>query len=436
MSNVELAQRSQELDFYREHDAIASVDFAVDTVRLWAELHDTHQTEADNSNTLNSEVVESMLADSKRKSIAFRTGYTGGNYFVINATTVAGATRDHARKVFGSDVLRSKNQKGTGTYIKLGLLDEALEAGSSHDPEGYTDFAKEVIAAHEVYRYLDNRINKGFKTHLKGTESRIKPGMEEAYWGSRIFGSKGAPGIYQIKGTLSRLMESITEFSANEYGEEADDYLAAWWASLNMIKREDSFRQTTYPIFDALVHRNLGEAQYALKEHLFNDPGLLPYRSRAKFELDDDETAYFAELRDEDEAPAKLNESEQLVILDERREMLSNALGYIGAAIMIDSKPAIVQGVRVIPKMAREVSRDPAQREATINAIPWGLIIRECNFRGGRLSTYGGSVRLMPIEKLSSNEQQGAITLLDLDEKYLDKDVRSFPIPEQAEKYL
>jgi len=296
---------SEELEILRETDEITSVNHATETMKLWANLQDTNNPNLNGESNI--EIVEGMLSDEDNIRSAIYAGFHGRNSYPI---VLGMEVRDEIANIFGHSITGGhagsrKSGNGASQSKRLAVLTELIaESGDNVagdiNPEELLSFAKQILATHEVYRYLNDKIAKRFKENLvNGDNFRISQGLERPFWHARIFGAENRPGIFQIKGTLSRLMKPIHDFALKTYGDQADEYLDAWWATLNILTVNQDQRQTLSKGFKpipALLRGDLGEASYLIKEQLFQRPEFLPYRSRAKFELDESELSYFTEL--------------------------------------------------------------------------------------------------------------------------------------------
>lgn len=429
------------LDMLRERDEISSVNFAVEVVRLWAEGYDrAHPADGDRTSA---QIVESMLDDEVEKRAAFDAGYHGRIYFPV----YLGAVTNPVEQVFGHSIHRGIEPKGDSQLGRMRAIEQVIasadvgELGTDSPAQAYYAFAGQIIAAHTIYRYLDRRIAKRFKDFEANSDSFfVAPGKEELYWHAAIFGAPKSPGIFETQGALSRLMQSIMATATELYGEEADRYLDAWWATVNTLRSEgDTFKQAFGEPLVALIGGELGQARYLLKERLYNHKETLPYRSRAKFELDDDEADYFEQLFSEESAAkhAANDRDPEYVPTLTRAEMLEQARGFIGSLITWvntdgESRTAYVRELGLDKRRIPE--HYVADPEGPYTEIPFALILDY--FRSVEGSTVarkrgrsnGLITNRMLIETLARLLAQDKLQLLDESDQYRDRTVESFEL--------
>lgn len=429
------------LDMLRERDDISSVNYAVEIVRLWAEGYDeTHPTEGEQTST---QIVGSLLDDEPQKRAAFDAGYHGRIYFPI----YLGAVINPVEQIFGHTIHRGIEAKGDSQLGRMRAIEQVIlaadvgELGTDSPAQTYYAFAGQIVAAHAIYRYLDRRIAKRFKDFEANSDSfYVAPGKEELYWRAAIFGAAKSPGIYETQGALSRLMQSIMSTATELYGEDADRYLDAWWATVNILRSEgDTFKQAFGEPLAALINGELGQARYLLKERLYNHKETLPYRSRAKFELDDDEADYFTQLFSEESAAkhATRDRDPEYVPTLTRAEMLEQARGFIGTLITwvnTDGEPRTAY-VRELGLDKRRIPEHyVADPEGPYTEIPFALILDY--FRSAEGSTVsrkrgrsnGLITNRMLIETLARLLAQDRLQLLDESDQYRDRTVDTFEL--------
>lgn len=426
------------LDTLREHDEISSVNYAVEIVRLWAEGYDAvHPVEAGQTNA---QIVGSLLDDEAQKRAAFDAGYHGRLYFPV----YLGAVTNPVEQIFGHTIHRGIEAKGDSQLGRMRAIEQVITADvgefdSEPLSQTYYAFAGQIIAAHTIYRYLDRRIAKRFKDFETNSESFfVAPGKEELYWRAAIFGAPKSPGIFETQGTLSHLMQSIMSTATELYGEDADQYLDAWWATVNILRSEgDTFKQAFGEPLSALLRGELGQARYLLKERLYNHKETLPYRSRAKFDLDDDEMDYFEQLFSEEIAAKQIDRDPEYVSTLTRAEMLEQARGFIGTLITwlnTDGEPRTAY-VRELGLDKRRVSEHyVADPEGPYTEIPFALILDY--FRSVEGSTvarkrgrsHGLITNRMLIETLARLLAQDKLQLLDESDQYRDRTIETFEL--------
>ena len=429
------------LDMLRESDEISSVNYAIEIVRLWAAGYDAVHPAAEGQT--NAHTVGVMFDDEVRKRTAFDAGYHGDIHFPV----YLGAVAQPVEQVFGHGIYRGVEGKGDSQSGRVRAIEQiiATEVGAPDtDPlaQTYRTFAGQIIAAHTIYRYLDRRIAKRYKDFEANQASfYVAPGKEALYWQAAIYGAPKSPGIYETQGALSHLMQSIMDTATELYGEEADQYLDAWWATVNILRsRRDTFKQAFGEPMQALLGRDLSEARYLLKQRLYDHKETLPYRSRAKFELDDDETDYFEELFSEETAKrqaAVVREPEYIPTLT-RAEMLEQARRFIGTLITWVTIKGLTK-TAYVRELGLDKRRIPehsvADPEGPYTEIPFALILDYFTSpEGGRISRKRGSsngliVNRMLIETLARLLAQDKLQLLDEGDQYRDRTVDSFELP-------
>lgn len=429
------------LDTLRKHDEISSVNYAVEIVRLWAEGYDeVHPVEAGQTNT---QIVGSLLDDEVQKRAAFDAGYHGRIYFPV----YLGAVTHPVEQIFGNTIHRGIETKGDSQLGRMRAIEQVIaaadigELGTDSPAQSYYAFAGQIIAAHTIYRYLDRRIAKRFKDFETNSDSFfVAPGKEELYWRAAIFGAPKSPGIFETQGTLSRLMQSIMATATELYGDEADQYLDAWRATVNILRSEgDTFKQAFGEPLSALISGELGQARYLLKERLYNHKETLPYRSRAKFDLDDDEMDYFEQLFGEESAAkhgVKDRDPEYVSTLT-RAEMLEQARGFIGTLITwvnTDGEPRTAY-VRELGLDKRRIPEHyVADPEGPYTEIPFALILDYFKSVEGstmarkRGRSHGLITNRMLIETLTRLLAQDRLQLLDESDQYRDRTIDTFEL--------
>ncbi len=430
--------RTAELDMLREQDEISSVQFAVETVRLWAGLYDElHPPEADESNT---QIVDNLLASEDRIRAAYWSGHNGYVRFPVAMSSSVG---DELRSLFGRPIhnYRIPNQPQSARRIAIDqIIAETLGVETVLDPAtvAVTSFARRIIGAHSIYQYLDERVSKRYKAYqAKPDEARIMPGKEEQFWGATLFGVRNSPGVFDTQGSLSRLLGSIHTMAKDLYGDRADQFLDAWWATVNTLKpAKGSLKGAIREPLAALLLGDLGTARYVLKERLFNDRELLPYRSRARFSLDDDEASYFAELFTEPAPASAPAPEEESPLPPDRLMLLRQAESYIGTLITFEnshheSMAAYVRGIGYDTRVNRRQSLQEVSPEGVRCVVPYVLILDyfgmgdDGSFTRHRMGGRGKQIHLAAFDKLL---QRGNVEIVDRDEKYADRDVRSFHV--------
>ncbi len=428
--------RAANLEVLREEDEISSVAYAVEIVQVWAALKD--QVQPLESGTTNTAIVEAMLGSEERRRAAFEAGYTGRVRFPLE---LAWPTANELEAVFGGSIHKHMPNNISQTARRRSIeavTVAAVGADSAEDATvaAYLSFADRIIGTHAIYQYLDRRVSRNYKAFAADPEgSRVMPGREEMFWGSALFGAPFSPGVFDTQGALTRLMQSISATAHDFYEDNADQYLDAWWAAVNLLREEGgTYSEAVGGPLTALINRDLGTARYLLKQRLFNSRELLPHRSRAKFELDADEEEYFAELLSEPEIEGDEPATETPSL--SREELVKLARDHVGALLSWEGEAGVVSvayarqlAVNKRVNSKPEVVRDP---EGPYSLVPLALILDY--FRRGDGVTIqrhrmGGRGNFMSIERFGRLVQADKMRVLDVDDRYLDRDIQVFRLP-------
>lgn len=418
-------------------DAVPAVAFAIETTRTWARFVDQRQPE---DGGVHEATVERMLAAEGSVVAAFQAGYDGNVRYPITFATVVS---DEIHALFGHRLYKLgqySNAKQTSrmqTISRLITESRGADVGGAN-VQALNSLTQRIVGAHSIYQYLNRRVFQNYKEYAATpNDFRIMNGHEEVFWGGVLFGRPNSPGIFETEGVLAHFRQSIMGTAEELYGGKAQEFVDAWWAATNMhVEEGENLRDLMGGSMRALAQGDLGSARYAIKERLFLNPDTLPFRARSTFELDKDEIAYFTELQ---AAPAVLPEapieSEQAAAELSREEELKLARDHLGALLVWttnngQSRAAYASHVGVDQRsfaVKREVIEGP---DGPQMLVPYVLVMDHFRTTDNRRFTrLPSSVnRPLSITNFSQLVRTGAIDVIDVDDRYADRETMFFEI--------
>lgn len=442
------------LEAIRDQVDISSVDRSIRALWDWADYRDTAASPEGNGRS-NREVLERLLTNTESTDRAFFTGYNGNNQYPIEMDRRRYRHLEHIYDIFESKIFAHKSgAKGelrTENILRQidgkELFESAALSADTHYHETrefspLQKFVLEVTAAHKVYQYMYDTTVRGLQKEkqFSGEFRTISDEkIKENFWSKKLLGAKSAPGVIQAHGTLARLHKNINDFALEEYGDKAEDFISAWWAVANLVKpsKEKSFAQTTQPIVDALMSKDLGSASMSLKECLYENEEMLPYGSRRRFALSSEESDFFEEISDEErrlkeqntrsgkKPKEKLTPIEELPV-EEQVARLKEAASYIGflmnAEICGRDKTFFVIDVK--PESARRYSGD---KDATETKLQWNAVLGHCEVDEEAGTVYRRIRTRFPVDRFIEVVNSDP-SLIDAREEFLDEKQRTFQI--------
>ena len=170
MENDPISIRSDVLDSSREADQISAVDFAIETVKLWAEYKDDIHPIANGPSNL--QIVHSILRDQPALDKAHTAGYWGHCTYRSSDTAklYEAVNRRFGRPILALALANSRNRNRSAGRARINTVQAVIESfGAAEDQTEMTDeqqelydFATLIMGTHAVFRYLDTRISRGF----------------------------------------------------------------------------------------------------------------------------------------------------------------------------------------------------------------------------------------------------------------------------------
>lgn len=433
MSHESIPEKLEYINALRDQDEISSLNYAIETVKLYAEHRDMAQPVIEGPS--NVQIVDTLLQSESDITTSYAVGYYAKALYPIRMSTES----KHAfMKVFRIEY----DQKPQRFYIGDNIRSETFTAAVTEHCRsvGYSGDAKEhplhhfgnqIVAAHAIYRHVNKRVNHSMQAGIDGEhEVKVLPGSEEKFWRSRIFGSKGNPGIYESKGSLARIYEHINIFAHSEYGEKADQYISAWWAVLNIPNPLDgeTFKSTMNPIIDALLKNDIGSANMLIKEYLYLDKDVVLHRSRAKYALDDDELDFFNELH----APVEATVLEPVVVTDSEKQLtrtdaLDQTVALIGSIARIGERVALVRRLGLFKRTISD-GKLVENTDGSLD-VPYAAYVDYGSIENGIFAVANKACgRAITIETFADKLQKGEIVELHRNDAYLDQAQKRFVI--------
>lgn len=444
------------LELIRDQSDISSVDRSIKALWDWADHRDARISPEDGGRT-NREILESLLTDTEATDKAFMIGYNGHNQYPVTMDSGGYRHLSHIDDIFGSRIIATvdgtKGVLRTENILRqidgkppINSANASIEDRYTHHRERefspLQKFVLEVTTAHKIYQYMYDKTVKGFQgeKEFSGDFRIISDDQtKENFWSKKLLGKKGTPGVIQAHGTLARLHKNINDFALEEYGDNAEAYVNAWWAVANLVKtgKKQNFAEATQPVVESLLNKDLGSANMSLKECLYEDEEMLPYGSRQRFALSSEESSFFEELSDEElrlkeqnartgkkpkEEPTPIEE----LPVEEQVARLKEAASYIGflmnAEICGRDKTFFVIDVK--PESAR---RYPGDKDATETKLQWNAVLGHCEVDEEAGTVYRRIRTRFPVDRFIEVVNSDP-NLIDAREEFLDETQRTFHV--------